>query len=349
MKLSQLAAKLGVEVPPGSDPEIVGVNGLERAGAAELSFLANRKYTPLLRTTRAAAIFVPNSFKANVDRGAESTPPGWVPLRCDDPYTMFARALDLFYQPPRPAAGIHPTAIIAPTASMGEAASIGPYVVIADGVRIGARSTLHAHAVVYAGAEIGDDFTAHSHAVVREHCRIGHRVILQNGVIVGADGFGFARQPDGTHRKIAQAGPAVIEDDVEVQANACIDRATVGETRIRRGAKIDNLVQIGHACDVGEDSIICSQAGLAGSTTLGRNVLLAGQVGVAGHLTLGDGVIATAQAGIPSDVPAGQMVSGYPAIENRLWLKCAAAFNRLPELVETLRDLKTRLGRLEGK
>lgn len=342
MKLSQLIAQLGLNTPLPRDPDINAVNGLERAAADEISFLANRKYIPLLKTTRAAAVFVPQNFEAKADAAS-----AWIALPCADPYTMFARALELFYQPPRPAAGVHATAVVAPSARIGEGASIGPYVVVEDGVRIGARATLHAHVVIYSGAEIGDDFIAHSHAVVREHCRIGHRVILQNGVIVGADGFGFARQPNGTHRKIVQSGPAIIEDDVEIQANACIDRATVGETRIRRGAKIDNLVQVGHACDVGEDAIICSQAGLAGSTTLGRNVLLAGQVGVAGHLTLGDGVIATAQAGIPSDVPAGQMVSGYPAIENRLWLKCAAVFNRLPDLVETLRDLKARLSKLE--
>ena len=340
MRLKEIAERLGCQLEGDGEIEISGVNSLERATASELSFLANRKYMPLLKTTRAAAVLL--SRQLMLER-----PPTWAALRCDDPYTMFAKALEMFYQPPRPDAGIHPTAVIAASAKVGAGASIGPYVVIEDGVVIGARATLRAHAVVYSGAQIGDDFFAHSHVVVREHCRIGHRVILQNGVVVGSDGFGFAKQPDGTHRKIVQSGPAVIEDDVEIQANACIDRATVGETRIRRGAKIDNLVQVGHACEVGEDSIICSQAGLAGSTTLGRNVLLAGQVGVAGHLTLGDNVIATAQAGIPSNVPANTMVSGYPAIENRLWLKCAAAFNRLPEMFESLRDLKRRLTKLE--
>ncbi|MSO19000.1 MAG: UDP-3-O-(3-hydroxymyristoyl)glucosamine N-acyltransferase [Acidobacteria bacterium] len=340
MRLKVIAERLGCQLEGDGEVEISGVNSLERATASELSFLANRKYTPLLKTTHAAAVLILRQM-------ALEPPPPWVALRCDDPYTMFARALELFYQPPRPVAGIHTTAVIAPSARVGEGASIGPYVVIEDGVAIGDRCTLHAHVVIYSGAQIGDDFTAHSHAVVREHCRIGHRVILQNGVIVGADGFGFAKQPDGTHYKIVQSGSVVIEDDAEIQANACIDRATVGETRIRRGAKIDNLVQVGHACDVGEDSIICSQAGLAGSTTLGRNVLLAGQVGVAGHLTLGDNVIATAQAGIPSDVPANTMVSGYPAIENRLWLKCAAAFRRLPEMFESVRDLKRRIATLE--
>jgi UDP-3-O-[3-hydroxymyristoyl] glucosamine N-acyltransferase len=268
---------------------------------------------------------------------------GMPSLRCDDPYLTFAKALELFYQPPRPAAGIHSTAVVAPSARIGEGASIGPYAVIGEDVEIGARAVLHSHVVIYRGAKIGDDFCAHSHSVVREFCQIGHRVILQNGVVIGADGFGFAKQSDGRHYKIAQSGIAVIEDDVEVQAHSCVDRATVGETRVRRGAKLDNMVQVGHASVVGEDAILCAQVGLAGSSHLGRNVLLAGQVGVAGHLTLGDNVIATAQSGIPNDVPADTMVSGYPAIENKLWLKCAAVFRRLPELNEAVRGLRARL------
>jgi len=178
---------------------------------------------------------------------------------------------------------------------------------------------------------------AHSHAVVREYCRIGNNVILQNGVVIGGDGFGFAKDNDGRWHKIVQSGPTVIEDDVEIQANACIDRASVGETRVSRGAKIDNLVQVGHGSRVGEDSLLCAQAGLAGSTDVGKRVILAGQVGVAGHCKIGDGAIATAQSGIPNDVPAGAIVSGYPAIDNKLWLRCVAAFNRLPEIAKLLR------------
>jgi UDP-3-O-[3-hydroxymyristoyl] glucosamine N-acyltransferase len=268
-------------------------------------------------------------------------------LRCENPYLAFAKALEMFYQPPQPDSGVHSTAIIHPTAEIGPDASIGPYAVIGRDVRIGARTVLHSHVVIYQGARIGDDFCAHSHSVVREFCRIGHRVILQNGVVIGGDGFGFARQSDGSHYKIVQSGIAVIEDDVEVQALSAVDRATIGETRVQQGAKLDNLVQIGHASVVGEKSILCAQAGLAGSSHLGRNVLLAGQVGVAGHLTLGDNVIATAQSGIPGDVPADTMVSGYPAIENRRWLKCAAVFNKLPEVYETLRTLKSRVKELE--
>ena len=184
---------------------------------------------------------------------------------------------------------------------------------------------------------IGDNLFAHAHAVVRENCRLGDNVILQNGAIVGADGFGFAKDDSGNWYKIVQSGPAVLEDAVEVQANACIDRASVGETRIARGAKIDNLVQVGHGSSVGENTLICAQAGLAGSTEVGRNVILAGQVGVAGHCKIGDGVVATAQTGIPGDVEAGKIVSGYPAMDNRLWLRCVAVFHRLPELAKVLR------------
>jgi UDP-3-O-[3-hydroxymyristoyl] glucosamine N-acyltransferase len=307
-----------------------------------LSFLANRRYTPLLKTTRAGAILL-----------AEESDPTETPalrcpiLRCEDPYLSFAKAIEIFYQPPRPPVGVHPTAVLAASAKIGPQASIGPYVVIGEDVEIGARAVLHSHVVVYSGAKIGDDFCAHSHAVVREFCQIGNRVILQNGAIIGADGFGFARQRDGSHYKMAQSGVAVIEDDVEVQALSAVDRATVGETRVRRGAKLDNMVQVGHASVVGEDAILCAQVGLAGSSHLGKNVLLAGQVGVAGHLTLGDNVIATAQSGIPGDVLAGTMVSGYPAIENKLWIKCAAVFNRLPEIYETLKTLKSRVLELE--
>ena len=194
--------------------------------------------------------------------------------------------------------------------------------------------------VIYPGVRIGDRFEAHSHAVVREHCEIGDRVILQNGVVVGSDGFGFARQSDGFHYKIVQSGRVVIEDDVEIQAHSCIDRAAVGETRIGRGTKIDNLVQVGHAVQVGEKNILCSQVGIAGSTRLGDNCILAGQVGLINHLTLGDNVIVTAQTGVGHDVPSGQKISGSPAFDNRQWLRATAVFARLPELAKAVRELQ---------
>jgi UDP-3-O-[3-hydroxymyristoyl] glucosamine N-acyltransferase len=258
-------------------------------------------------------------------------------LRSKNPYLDFARALEFFYQPPRYTPGVHPTAVVHASAKIGDGAHIGPYVVIQDGVKIGENAVLLAHVVVYRGVKIGNNFLAHAHAVVREFCQIGDNVILQNGVVVGGDGFGFAKDAAGHWHKIVQSGPTVIEDDVEIQANACIDRASVGETRIARGAKIDNLVQVGHGSRVGEDTLLCAQAGLAGSTDVGKNVILAGQVGVAGHCKIGDGAVATAQSGIPNDVAAGAIVSGYPAIDNKLWLRCVTVFNRLPELARLLR------------
>ena len=328
MKLSAIASALGTRLENGSpDTEITGVAGIEAAGPGQITFISNRKYAAAARTTKASAVIVAEDFPA------VST----AMLRSKNPYLDFARALELFYQSPQYAPGIHATAVIHPSAKVEGGAHIGPYVVIQEDVQIGQDAVLLAHVVIYRGVKIGDNFMAHSHAIVREHCRIGNNVVLQNGVVVGGDGFGFAKNNDGHWHKIVQSGPTVIEDDVEIQANACIDRASVGETRISRGAKIDNLVQVGHGSKVGEDTLLCAQAGLAGSTDVGNNVILAGQVGVAGHCKIGDGVIATAQSGIPNDVPAGAVISGYPAIDNKLWLRCVAVFNRLPEIARKLK------------
>jgi UDP-3-O-[3-hydroxymyristoyl] glucosamine N-acyltransferase len=264
-----------------------------------------------------------------------------------NPYLDFARALALFYQPPRPAPGIHTLAAVAPSARIGPGASIGPFAVVGENVVIGSNAVLHPHVVIYESAHVGDDFLAHSHAVVREYCRVGHRVILQNGVVIGGDGFGFAKRSDGTHYKIVQSGVTVIEDDVEVQSLTSVDRATVGETRVRRGAKIDSLVQVGHACVVGEDNIICAQVGLAGSTVLEKNVLLAGQVGVSGHLTVHDNAVVYAQSGVGGDVAAGARISGSPAFDSSQWLRAVTAFPKLPELLKTVRELKKKVEQLE--
>lgn len=333
MKLAAIAAAVGgrIENAPG-DVEISGLAGIENAQAGQLTFISNVKYASLAATTSAAAIIV-----------AEDFPTTRPVVRSSNPYLAFAKALELFYQPPKHGPGIHPTAVISVKAQIGRHAHIGPYCVIYDDVVIGDDAVLLAHCVIYQGARIGNNFFAHAHSVVREFCQIGSNVVLQNGVIVGGDGFGFARGPEGWH-KIVQSGPVVIEDDVEIQSNACIDRASIGETRIKRDAKIDNLVQVGHGSTVGEHTLLCSQVGLAGSTEVGKNVILAGQVGVAGHCKIGDGAIATAQSGIPNDVDTGVMVSGYPAIENRQWLRSAAIFNKLPELAKTVRRLSKKLG-----
>ncbi len=332
MNLRELAAKLscGIEECPDPAVEITGVEGVEKAGPGHVTFLANPKYAPKLKATKASAVIAGKAVS------------GIPTLVSANPYHDFARALELFYQPPRPKPGIHPSAAIAATARIGEGASIGPFVAVGENVVIGRGATLHPHVVIYEGAEIGDDFTAHSHAVVREFCKVGDRVILQNGVVVGGDGFGFAKRSDGTHHKIVQSGVTVIEDDVEIQSLTSVDRATVGETRVRRGAKIDSLVQIGHACVVGEDNIICSQTGLAGSSILEKDVLLAGQVGISGHLTIHEGAIVYAQSGIGGDVKAHARVSGSPAFDASEWLRAITAFQKLPEILRTVRELKKR-------
>ena len=326
MKLSQIASTVAARLE-GDDVEITGVAGIEQAGPGQLTFVSNPRYSGAARTTKAAAVIVAEDFPAL------ATPT----LRTANPYLAFARALELFYQPPRYAPGIHSTAVIHETARIGPHAHVGAYVVVEENVVIGARCVLLPQVVIYRGARIGDNFFAHAHAVVRESCRVGNNVILQNGAVVGGDGFGFAKDDRGVWHKIVQSGPAVIEDEVEIQANACVDRASVGETRVKRGAKIDNLVQVGHGSTVGENSLLCAQVGLAGSTHVGKNVILAGQVGIAGHCRIGDGVVATAQSGIPNDVEDGKMVSGYPAMDNKHWLRCVAAFQRLPEIAKFVR------------
>ena len=330
MKLEIIAEKLGCALKGDPNTEITGVSGIEEAGPSQLTFVSNRKYAASARTARAGAILVTEDFPEL------STPT----LRTSNPYLAFARSIELFYAPPQSSAHIDSTARIAASAQIGPNASIGPYVVIEENVAIGDNAIIGSFTFIGTGTRIGTGFRSHTHVSVREYCVIGSNVILHDGARIGSDGYGYAKQDDGSYYKIVQSGIVVIEDDVEVGANATIDRATVGETRIRRGAKIDNLVQVGHASIVGENTLLCAQVGLGGSSKIGRDVVLTGQVGVAGHLEIGDGVIATAQTGIPNSVEAGTMISGYPGIENRLWLKCSAVFKRLPELLKRIEALE---------
>ncbi|MGC9159588.1 MAG: UDP-3-O-(3-hydroxymyristoyl)glucosamine N-acyltransferase [Terracidiphilus sp.] len=333
MKLGELATRLKAELRGDAELEITGVKGIEEAGPTEVTFVANPRYAALARTSRAAAIIVEPDFPLV----AAAT------LRLKNPYLAFARALGFFYQPPAYAPGIHPTAVIDPTALIGEGAHIGAYVVIGPRVKLGPHATLLPHVVLYSGVEAGSHLFAHAHAVVRENCVLGDHVTLENGAIVGADGFGFARNEENRWEKIPQSGPVRLGNRVDIQANACIDRATVGVTEIADGSKIDNLVQVGHASRVGENTLLCAQVGLAGSTVVGKEAILAGQVGVAGHCTLGDGVVVTAQSGVPHDLPGGKIFSGYPAIDNRLWLRAATIFQRLPEMARRLDRLEKKL------
>jgi len=332
MKLGDLARKLGAELRGDAELEVTGVKGIEEAGPTEITFVANPKYAGLARKTKAAAVLVDPDFQEIVA----------ATLRIKNPYLAFSRALGLFYQPPEYAPGIHPTAIIDPTSVIGEGAHIGAYVVVGPKVRLGAHATLLPHVVLYPGVVVGSHLFAHAHAVVRENCILGNHVTLENGAIVGADGFGFAKNESGHWEKIPQSGPVRLGDRVDVQANACIDRATVGETAIGDGSKIDNLVQVGHGSKVGENTLVCAQTGLAGSSVIGNNVILAGQTGVAGHCTVGDVVILTAQSAVSHDVPPGKTLSGSPGFDNRVWLRAVTIFQRLPELLK-------RLDRLEKK
>ncbi|MGH9599172.1 MAG: UDP-3-O-(3-hydroxymyristoyl)glucosamine N-acyltransferase, partial [Terracidiphilus sp.] len=316
MKLGELASRLGAELRGDADLDVTGVKGIEEAGPAEITFVANPRYAGLARKTRAAAVLVEPDFQEI----AAAT------LRIRNPYLAFSRALGFFYQPPVYAPGIHPTAVVDPTAEIGEGAHIGAYVVIGPRVRIGSHATLLPHVVLYPGVEAGSHFFAHAHAVVRENCTLGDYVTLENGAVIGADGFGFAKNEAGQWEKIPQSGPARLGSRVDVQANACIDRATVGATEIGDGTKIDNLVQVGHGSRVGENTLLCAQTGLAGSSTIGSNVILAGQVGIAGHCSVGDGAILTAQSAVSHDVPPGKTISGSPGFDNRVWLRATAIF-----------------------
>jgi UDP-3-O-[3-hydroxymyristoyl] glucosamine N-acyltransferase len=257
--------------------------------------------------------------------------------------------VELFADRRRPAAGVHRLADVSASAAIAPDASVGAFSVVADGARIGARTIVHPRVVIGPGAEIGADCMIHSGVSIRERVRIGDRVVVQDGAVIGSDGFGFAKRPDGTHQKIPQVGGVVIEDDVEIGANATIDRPAVGETRIGAGSKIDNLVQIAHGVTIGRNVLMAAQVGIAGSTTIEDSVTLAGQVGVSGHITIGKGTVATAQSGIPNSVEPGSFVSGYPAIHNRDWLKSSAVFRKLPELRKTLSDLEARLAALEAR
>jgi UDP-3-O-[3-hydroxymyristoyl] glucosamine N-acyltransferase len=328
MKLTEIAAKVGARLePPDAEVEITGIAAIEFAAPGQIAFIANPKYAAAAKSTKASAIIVEEKFPA-LDKPS---------LRTRNPQYVYARTAELFHQPPRYERGIHPTAVVDASARIGGNASIGAYVVIGADVEIGDNCTLLPHVVVYRGTKIGNNFFAHAHAAVRENCVVGNNVLLHNGVVIGSDGFGFAKDDEGRWYKIPQMGRVVLEDDVEVQANSCIDRASMGETRIGRGTKIDNLAHVGHNCTVAENSMLCAQVGLAGSTELGKNVILAGQVGVAGHCKIGDGVVVTAQSGTHGDIEPGAMVSGSPAFDHKQWLRSVTIFSKLPELARAIR------------
>lgn len=342
MKLSELAEKTFARVEQGgTDLEITSAAGLDLAKENEITFLANPKYTPQIKETKASAIFL--NEKETCERADIAV------LRAKDPYLAYTRALRLFNSSENVVPSIHKTAVIDESAKVFETAEIRANVVIGKNCEIGENVKIFPNATIYDGVKIGANSIIHSGVSVRENCEIGENCIIHNNTTIGSDGFGYAKDENKAWLKIPQVGRVVLEDDVEIGANTAIDCASVGETRIKKGAKIDNLVQIGHSCTVEEDTLICSQTGLAGSSVIGKRVILAGQVGIAGHLKVGDDVIITAKSATSHDVENGKIISGVPAFDNRDWLRSTAAFRRLGEMARTIRDLEKKVKELLEK
>ena len=340
MKLSELATYTGARIEGEThDIEILGAAGMDTAREGQVTFLANPRYTPLVNTTLASAIYLAED--AQIEKRISI-------LRTKDPYLAYTRALRLFHPEPELQPFIHPTAVIDATARIAERVSIGACAVVGRNVEIAEGVCIYPNVTIYDDVSIGKGSVIHSGVVVRERSMIGQRVMVHNNAVIGCDGFGYAKDEERQWLKIPQTGRVVIEDDVEVGAGSTIDRASVGESRIGRGSKIDNLVQIGHSCTVGEDSLLCAQVGLAGSSHIGNRVVLAGQAGVAGHLTIGDDVVVTAKSATSHDIPPGKVISGIPAFDNRDWLRSTAAFRRLGEMQRTIRQLERRVNELEG-
>jgi UDP-3-O-[3-hydroxymyristoyl] glucosamine N-acyltransferase len=336
VKLRQLAERLECRLDGDGDLDVTRVAGIQDAQPGDVTFLANSKYEKALSTTNASAVIL--------KEGAPAAPCAM--LRAADPYLAFARAVRLFNPESRPAPGVDRLAAVAMDVRLGAEVSIGPFAVIGEGASIGDRTVIHANVTIGPGSRLGSDCVIHSNVAIRERCAIGDRVILQNGVVVGSDGYGFARRGDGTHEKIPQVATVVIEDDVEIGANSAVDRPAIGETRIKSGTKIDNLVHIAHGVTVGHNVLMAAQVGIAGSTDVEDDVVFGGQVGVVGHLTIGRGAVLGAQAGVTNSIDAGAFVAGYPAIDTRVWRKGSVVFKRLPELKSRIEQLEEQVAEL---
>ncbi len=326
----ELADRIGAEVVGDPDVLIEGVAKIEEASPQDVTFVSNPAYRKHLQNSRAAAVIIDSA-----PEGGNATF-----LVTAEPYLAFLKALRLFHpEPQAPEAGVHPSAVIGENVTVAEGASIGPLCVLEDGVAVGKNSVLRAQVFVGRNVVIGEDCLFHSRVTIREGCRIGNRVILQDGCVIGSDGFGFAQAEQG-YEKIPQVGIVVLEDDVEIGANTTVDRATLGQTVIRRGVKLDNLVQIAHNVEVGSSTVMAAQTGIAGSTKVGEKSVLGGQVGVAGHLHLSDGIMVAAQSGVTKDHGPKKIISGYPARDIMEWRRIEASLTRLPELIK-------RVGKLE--
>ncbi len=337
--VDELARHLNCSYKGDGDTKITGISSLEKARGGDLVFCAEPKYRNLLEQTKAAAAIVA------IDEKFDRIPT----IHSGQPYVSFIKALDFFYTPYRPEPGIHPQAVVSPSATIGKDVAIGAFVFIDDQVEIGDGSVLFPLVSIYPRVKIGEKVVCHSFVSIREDSQIGNRVILHNGVVIGSDGFGFQKAEDGTHIKIPQKGIVIIEDEVEIGANTTVDRAALGETVIKRGTKIDNLVQVAHSVEIGPNSILAAQTGIAGSSKVGKNFIAGGQVGIPDHITIGDDVIIAAKSGITKDLPSGSFVSGSPHLDIRVWRKAWAAIPQLYDLIRDMRKLKKRIEALEEK
>ena len=342
MKLADIAERLGCRLEGDGAVEIVRVTGLQQAQPGDLAFFANIKYIDQLAATKASAVIVG-------DGTVQSGPPGCAVLYSQNPYAAFARALSFFNHAEPPDEGIDRLSAVASDATLAPDVSIGPFVTIGSGASIGARTVIYPNVVIGRGARVGEDCVVHSNASIRDRVVIGNRVILQNGVVVGSDGFGFATESDGTHLKIPQEADVVIEDDVEIGSNSTIDRPAVGETRIAAGTKIDNLVHVAHGVAIGKRVLLAAQTGIAGSTVIEDDVMMAGQSGVTGHIRIGRGAKVGAKSAVLQSVDAGAFVTGHPAIEHVDWRKATVVFRQLPAMRKRIEELEQRIAELEEK
>ena len=338
-QLGQLVKACSLTSQPKCNPEISGVAPVDQASSGTLSYIEGGKFAAMVSQTAASALILP----LNQALQTQASERGIAWMAGAEPRLLFAKAIALFYQPFKPSPGIHPTAVIAPSAEIGLEVSIGPHVVIQEQVKIGDRVTIHANVVVYPQVQIGDRTILHANCTIHERTQIGADCVIHSGAVIGSEGFGFVPSSQGWV-KMEQSGYTVLEDRVEVGCNSTIDRPAVGETRVGHNTKLDNLVQIAHGCQIGQNCAMAAQVGLAGGVKVGNGVLLAGQVGVANNAQIGDGAIATAQSGVISDVRSGQVVSSSPAVPNKIYLKASAIYKRLPEMYQTLKRLQKKLG-----
>lgn len=339
MTVKELARLLNCPFEGKGSTEIWGFSSLDRAKKGEFSFLSHRQYRPLLEKTKASAVIIHPEEK--FDR---------IPvIRSENPYLAFVKAVEFFYKQYLPKTEIHPTAFISSSAKIGKEVAIGAYSYIGEETEIGTGTIIFPLVAIYPKVKIGERTIIHSGVSIREGIRIGRDVIIHNGAVIGSDGFGFLQDKHGSPIKIPQTGTVVIEDKVEIGANTTIDRAALGETIIREGTKIDNLVQVAHNVEIGAKSLLAGQAGIAGSSKLGEKVVMGGQAGVADHINIGDNVQMAAQAGIMKDIPANSIVAGTPQMDIKKFMRIMAALPQIPELLKTVRSLKAKIEELEKK